>query len=756
MWLLNHDAARRFEIPMLKSIGIKEIFLPKIIPPDHNFRSASVDFSEDGNLTIPVDDLAILNGADWYREPGIDAWKIANKHFDVAFFIVHRLEMLASVAKHFSGAAIWRAYGLDASLSYSRILDMTKNGSGWKDIRRTGNRFWLGEAYQHLHEIERSPLKERAIYLPLGLSDSQAEDTWSGQRKSLFFVCPEIGFNPYYRKVYDEFRQAFSEFDFAVGGSQPISVDDDRILGFVPAEEHQRNMREFRVMFYHSSEPNHVHYHPFEAVRAGMPLVFMAGGLLDHLGGFGLPGRCESIAEAQDKIRRILSDDWELIKRIRTTQTRLLEPMRPEACRPIWVKHFGKILAELEVSRRAARTALAPKQKRIAVILPVQYRGGTLRAAKLLAIALWEGSHRQGEDVDVIFGHVDDPAFYSNSDFDDLPPTIRRRPYTWSYLEGPVARRAMTYAGFETWQPSSEKYILPDDGMRQFLDCDLWLMVSDRLSQPLLPIRPYILLVHDYLQRYLPHSSGLAEYSFLATARLAERVLVTTKFTEGDALQYGGIDPEKVFHVPMLAPQFEPIADLPTSTEHPYFIWPTNAAVHKNHVNSFKALRIYWEELGGNLNCHITGVNTNDLLDDEGPFLKLLGNSVEGIAALRARIRLRGELSDASYPRELAGARFLWHPAQIDNGTFSVVDAAHVGVPSLSSNYPAMHEIDNQFELGLAWMPSDDPGRMARALKWMEEHVEQQRSVLPSKETLGKQNVGAFAGRYWAVVRECL
>ena len=73
-------------------------------------------------------------------------------------------------------------------------------------------------------------------------------------------------------------------------------------------------------------------------------------------------------------------------------------------------------------------------------------------------------------------------------------------------------------------------------------------------------IRP---LVHDYLQRYLPYSSGLAEYSFLVAARLAERVLVTTKFTEGDALQYGGIDPERVFHVPMLAPQFEPVEDLP-------------------------------------------------------------------------------------------------------------------------------------------------------------------------------------------------
>ena len=51
----------------------------------------------------------------------------------------------------------------------------------------------------------------------------------------------------------------------------------------------------------------------------------------------------------------------------------------------------------------------------------------------------------------------------------------------------------MTYAGFEAWRPAAEEYAIPDDGMRQFLDCDLWLVISDRLSHPLLPIRPYIL-----------------------------------------------------------------------------------------------------------------------------------------------------------------------------------------------------------------------------------------------------------------------
>ena len=57
-------------------------------------------------------------------------------------------------------------------------------------------------------------------------------------------------------------------------------------------------------MYYHSTEPDHIHYHPFEAVRAGMPLVFMAGGMLDRLGGIDLPGRSKPPKEARQKIER--------------------------------------------------------------------------------------------------------------------------------------------------------------------------------------------------------------------------------------------------------------------------------------------------------------------------------------------------------------------------------------------------------------------------------------------------------------------
>ncbi len=63
MWLLNHSTARKFEVAMLKRLGFQEIFLPKSFPQEVSFRSATVDYSEDANLSISADDLAVLTRA---------------------------------------------------------------------------------------------------------------------------------------------------------------------------------------------------------------------------------------------------------------------------------------------------------------------------------------------------------------------------------------------------------------------------------------------------------------------------------------------------------------------------------------------------------------------------------------------------------------------------------------------------------------------------------------------------------------------
>lgn len=84
------------------------------------------------------------------------------------------------------------------------------------------------------------------------------------------------------------------------------------------------------------------------------------------------------------------------------------------------------------------------------------------------------------------------------------------------------------------------------------------------------------------------------------------------------------------------------------------------------------------------------------------------------------------------------------------------MEAASLGVPSLSSDYPAMREIDQQFLLTLAWMDANDAKAIAQALKDMELTYKTRRKMLPSTEALASQDVHQLSGEYWKAVRECL
>ena len=753
MWLLNHGAARKFELQMLKALGIKEFFLPKSFPQEIGFRSASIDYSEDTNLTIPTEDLEVLNQQNWFVSPSKEAWDIANKYFDVCFFICHSKGFMNEVSRSFTGAAIWRAYGLDKTLSYAEVVKVLT--LGMQSVKKLGRRLWLGIAYEHLADSEPMYLQRRKAFLPLGLNNCAVNDIWSGSHKHIFFVCPDIGFSSYYKKVYEDFISDMQGLPYKIGGSQPIEVDDPNVLGFVTNEEHESNMRESRVMFYHSSEPNHIHYHPFEAIRVGMPLIFMGGGILDRMGGITLPGRCETVKEAREKIRRILNDDTKFIAQVRSSQTVLLEPMRAENCEAAWKSSFKEILQELEVSR-LEQSQRPAKRKKIAVVVPVEYRGGSLRGAQLLAEALHEGSRQWGEDVDVVLLHLKS-ADDQSEDSPGKDERILLRTFQWKSLDAQTARRAMRYAGHEGWEPDSGEYVVPDDGIKQLLDCDAWIVVSDRVQAPLLPLRPCIFMVYDYLQRYERVLSKSGDQNFINAVRRAQKVLVTTEFTKQDAIQYAGVEVNRVAKVPMLAPEFSRIeTEILSTPDQTYFLWTTNAGAHKNHENALKALKFYYESLDGQLSCHVTGVNTENLLDQDVPHLKPLSALVKSSGALQEKVKWLGELPDFEYTCALANAKFLWHAGKIDNGSFSVVEAASLGVPALSSNYPAMREMNDQFSLQLSWMNAADYKEMAHKLKEMELTYLSKKALLPSPEVLAEQGVEKLAAQYWGVIRECL
>ncbi|MBY0382791.1 MAG: glycosyltransferase [Xanthobacteraceae bacterium] len=402
--------------------------------------------------------------------------------------------------------------------------------------------------------------------------------------------------------------------------------------------------------------------------------------------------------------------------------------------------------------------AKLPSPARIAVILPHVYRGGTFRGAKLLAGALAAGALQFGSDAEIIFAHLDSPSFYPDDEFSDLPANVKRRTFAWRIMRNHEAARACLYAGVDV-KLKHDVYQVPDDQITQFLDCDLWVIVSDRLEFPLIPLRPHVLMIYDYLQRY-ENVIGSEDYEQRLVDRngSATAVLVTTNFTKSDAKQFIGLPASQVRKVPMLIPDFTAADRSITRGDKlpPYFIWTTNTAIHKNHGNALRALQAYYDIYEGKLECRITGFNTEKLLTSDNPYLASLKAALPSENTLKTKIKIEGELPDTAYLALLKNASFLWHPARVDNGTFAVVEAAWFGVPSLSSDYPAMHEINQQFNLQLNWMNSDNPHDMARQLKLMETDYEMLRKCLPSTEDLSAHSVEQYAVDYWLAIRDFL
>ncbi len=436
--------------------------------------------------------------------------------------------------------------------------------------------------------------------------------------------------------------------------------------------------------------------------------------------------------------------------------------MKSENCEPIWRESFQKVLRKLKES---ATTNLDNRvgKKRVAVILPGEYRRGELRGAKLLARAIFTGSRAEGNDVEVVFAHLNDPGCYSDEIFADFSDSIGRRPYHWRLVSHAEAVRGSAYAGLQHQSEAlagisgNLQYIIPDDGISQLTDCDLWIVVSDRLNYPLLPLRPYLLMVNGYLQRYQLILDDQTSQQYVRSARVAEAILVTTEFAARDARQYAGIPANRIKKVPMLAPESPVKKSILSLTKLPrYFIWTTNLDPQKNHENAFKALQLYYEKYAGSLECRVTGFDVKDMLKLDVQHLNSLREIRRASRMLRKSLKFDGDLSDRNFQIAVQGAAFLWHPSRIDNGTFSVVEAAHLDVPALSSDYPAMREIDGQFSLGMTWADPEDPDDMAQKLKYMEANFEKSRDRLPPASVLASQSVDRLAGAYWNVIRNYL
>lgn len=763
LWLMNHTTLRKFEVPMLIELGY-EVYCPNMFPYDEGNMSASVTREFDYTLTISNSQLDLLNQVDFYNELPREVIELINEEFDIVFMGFFP-EQFRSIVFHFSGIIVFQAFGLSNGSSYTKILEKYLGFEIFEAIKKAGNRFFWGGAYKNLIEIECDLFKKSAVYLPLGLKNAYVHDLWEGTDKRILFVCPRIYSTSYFGNIYKKFKKDFQGFDYVVGGAQPINdYSDPRVLGFVSDEQYKYNMTHLSVMFYHSQEKRHLHYHPLEAVKNGMPLIFMANGLLDQIGGRNLPGRCETIEEARGKIARILRGDRKFIQEVRNSQPILLHTFSDNFCMDIWKKEFTKIDKQLNEQRNC--TIKAKKAKKIAVILPEGYTGGVLDVTLRFVKALHRGIEEYQSNVQLVFAYIDLPVFQEKDYFKDIREMgIPIRKYKWKSASASYLQNYYSLMGGGEVHLEGQEYFVMDDGMQMFDDCDGFIFTVDRCPARIFLTKPHILLVHDYLQRYMTYVYGdFYEDCVLYMARTAIRTLVMSPPTYQDAIMYAGIEEEKLALIPLMfelmpAPSKEVREKSKVdgkADDEPYFLWSTNLGQHKNHLMALRALATYYNE-GGRLKCYVTGVDT-DLFDPECE--KECNEYIQSIRKLVKQENLTkyvtfwGNLSKSQYVRILCNAKFFMHPGLMDNGNMTAVDAASVGVPTISSGYPQMKYYEEYMHLNMKFFDPYSEESLKDMLFQAEQEYETWKQQLPSREELKQYTIEKTYSKIFEVVEE--
>ena len=389
--------------------------------------------------------------------------------------------------------------------------------------------------------------------------------------------------------------------------------------------------------------------------------------------------------------------------------------------------------------------AVASERFRIAVFLPQPHRGGKLRVAKDLAKMIQEGSRRRGTEVDVVFA-APKGEYDVDREFADLGEIgIQVRALEWKRIGADALAIANASALGASREVRRGQYLQPVDGVNDFMDCDFWLFVSDRMAVPPAPLRPYGALLFDYVQRHVPEALSVDGYvvqaeGMIPFAQEAKFVMVTTPAAKADANSYAGVPLRRIIQIPLFF-ELPKAVESPRILEADYLVWVANASPHKNSTRVLRALEKYYDDFAGNLKSMVIGAFSHAFAEN-GPecLQRHLPSAIEARAFIRAsrslkrNLRIEGELSPSAHAAAIKHASFLLHGNLNGNGSFAVIDAAALGVPSLSSRYPAMEFLDKTCALNLTFFDPHDIDDMARSLKAMEAARDQVK--LPSREFL--------------------
>jgi glycosyltransferase involved in cell wall biosynthesis len=276
--ICQHDVFNYEETRLLTKVGF-EVIIPTINDqPLKVYGKSTLDKKVINNLK------RINFSADWFnlkldKSLQIKDQTLLNEHIDIIVVTV-LLREIPTLLAWFKGYIVFKAWGYeDLHMTYTNRCNHFNINLNtflnpkyiWSDISET------------IRLPEDKRLYNKALSIIPYVSQERVPSTRWKAHASQAVCCniiSQISTNPYNANLYEQHKQLFKKIPLKIFGNNHVSAltaaqtSNPEIIGFLDTTNYYDQLRSCRVMFYHTANPHHLHYHPIEALALGLPVLF--------------------------------------------------------------------------------------------------------------------------------------------------------------------------------------------------------------------------------------------------------------------------------------------------------------------------------------------------------------------------------------------------------------------------------------------------------------------------------------------------
>ncbi len=313
-YCINHTTLLKNDVLILRKLGF-EVYVPKSLPSDEGAKiSASVDLSYDSATTLKRNILDQLNSVNFYDSTAnARILNLIEGNFSFVITAAYHVPVLSFLRAKIP--VYIRVFGREMNLTYGEYLP--KNVISRKDCK-------ILSAYEHLYEVEKMDLARRFIFAPITCEPQPPYRIRSVTEKAVLYQRSRLHIHKEFITSANSVAETFAASAVPVHfyGTETHLIPEFRgkNLGRLTDEEVKLVFSSYVAMYYDSVDERHLHYHPLEAMHAGMPVVFLQKGMLGRIFKDSY-GMANDVPHAIEIIRRLVNGDEDLSERIVAQQS---------------------------------------------------------------------------------------------------------------------------------------------------------------------------------------------------------------------------------------------------------------------------------------------------------------------------------------------------------------------------------------------------------------------------------------------------